>query len=436
MEKSLILNISEFLPIIGTINQDMEIEIQNLLQGTIPIQNFINYLKKKLQRYNLQIDLESNEKKQILIKFSSFLELPERDQIIKHISNFFSFEVGELLVNKYTKRKIIYITKQSGIPLIGNLAFGILLHNTNIIEIRPVTGCPLDCIFCSVDEGKSSTIRIDYIIELNYLIEEIKKVINFMGPEKLEIHISAQGEPTIYPHLVELVSNLSNLAGIHTISMQTNGVPLNKDYIDKLEKAGLTRINLSINSLDPKKAKKLARTANYDIEHIKNIAKYIAKSKIDLLIAPIVVPGQNELDIEDIIKFAKEIGAGKKSPPLGIQNYLLYQFGRKVPKTNAWNWKKFNNYLRMLEKKYGIKPLILNKKDFLIHKRKNLPKPFSKGQILDLMICTYGRRNNQMIGVKSGRAIEIIKTKRHIGEKIKVRLIKTQRNIFVAEPIK
>lgn len=435
MVKNIKLNISEFLPITGKINEEMKLIIQELMECHISTQYFANYIKKKLTNTDLEIQVFSNKKNEILIELDSNYELPEIEEITRHIKNFFSFEIGENLTNKYTSRKIIYITKQSGIPLIGNLAFGILLHNTNVIEIRPVTGCPLKCIFCSVDEGKNSQMKIDYIVELDYLIEEIQKIINYIGPDQLEAHISAQGEPAIYPYLVELVSKLSDIPGIQTISMQTNGVLLTEDYVDKLEKAGLTRINLSINSLDPKKAKQLANSPNYDIEHIKKIAKYIAKSKIDLILTPIIIPGRNEEDMDEIINFAKEIGAGKKYPALGIQNYLIYQFGRKVPNVKEWSWKKFYNYLRVLEKKHNVKPLLLNKKDFNIYKRKNPPKPFLKGQIIDLEIVTYGRQKNQMIGVDSGRAIQVIKTNKKIGERIRVKIIKTYRNIIIAEPI-
>ncbi len=435
MEKSLVLNISNFLPIFGQIKDQMKFIIQDLLEGSIQTKDFVNYLKKRFQQKNLQIEVLSNEKNEILVKIESIYDLPEKDEIKRHIKNYFSFEIGETLINKYTGRKIIYITKQSGIPLIGNLAFGILLHNTNIIEIRPVTGCPLQCIFCSVDEGKNSKMVIDYIVEPNYLIEQMQKIIKFLGQNQLEAHISAQGEPTIYPHLVELISKLSKLPGIQTISIQTNGVPLTETYVDKLEKAGLTRINLSINSLDPKKSKLLANSASYDIEHIKKIAEYIAKSKIDLILTPILVPGKNEEDIDEIIRFSKKIGAGKNCPPLGIQNYLIYQFGRKVPKCKPLSWKEFYDYLRKLENKHNLKHLVLNKKDFNIHRRKNPQKPFSKGQIIDLKIITQGRRKNQMLGIKAGRTIQIIKTNKKIGEKIKVRIIKTERNIIVAEPI-
>lgn len=92
----------------------------------------------------------------------------------------------------------------------------------------------------------------------------------------------------------------------------------------------------------------------------------IANSKIDLLIAPVWVPGYNDDEIPKIIEFALEIGAGKKFPPLGIQKYIPYRFGRKVGK--SMTFREFYDRLRALEREFGVK-LVLSPKDFGIEKR-------------------------------------------------------------------
>ena len=58
--------------------------------------------------------------------------------------------------NIFTNKKIYYINEQSQIPLIGSIAYGLIDRGSNIIEIRPNTGCNMNCQFCSVDEGLSS----------------------------------------------------------------------------------------------------------------------------------------------------------------------------------------------------------------------------------------------------------------------------------------
>ena len=54
------------------------------------------------------------------------------------------------LTNMQTKRRTFYVHRYSGIPLIGTNYFGIIDRNTNLLEVRPNTGCNLDCIYCSV----------------------------------------------------------------------------------------------------------------------------------------------------------------------------------------------------------------------------------------------------------------------------------------------
>ncbi len=82
------------------------------------------------------------------------------------------------LRNSLNIKKTIYIHKNSGIPLIGTLYFGIIDKGSNMIELRPNTGCNLNCIFCSVDEGISSRRLIDYVVEKKYLIEELKRLLS------------------------------------------------------------------------------------------------------------------------------------------------------------------------------------------------------------------------------------------------------------------
>ena len=60
------------------------------------------------------------------------------------------------LKNKLGNKPAVYVHKNSGIPLIGTAYFGLIDRGTNLIEIRPLTGCNLSCIFCSVDADPSS----------------------------------------------------------------------------------------------------------------------------------------------------------------------------------------------------------------------------------------------------------------------------------------
>ena len=199
-------------------------------------------------------------------------------------------------------------------------------RGTNIIEVKPITSCNISCIFCSVDEGPYSRRKADFVVEKDYLVDEFRKIVEFKGSNNIDAHINAQGEPTLYADMVELVRDIMSVKGVKRSSIDTNGTLLTKQLIDELAGAGLTRINLSLNALDPEKAQKLAGYP-YNLNKVLEIAKYIP-TKMDLIIAPVWVPGYNDDEMPKLAKFAQEIGAGKNCPPIGIQNLLNYRFGR------------------------------------------------------------------------------------------------------------
>ena len=327
------------------------------------------------------------------------------------------------LKNTVSGKRTIYIHKNSGIPLIGSNSFGLIDRNTSIIDIRPITSCNLNCIFCSIDAGLSSKNQADFVVEREYLIEEFKKLVDFKECD-VEVHLGTQGEPLLYAEIVELIKDLSSIKKVKTISMDTNGTLLTEELVDKLAEAGLTRINLSLNAMDKNLARKLAG-CNYDIEKIKKIASYAAK-KIELAIAPVLVPGFNDDEIKKLIEFAKKLKSNRRGYFIGIQNFLNYRFGRNPCKQMSWD--KFYLMMKDLEKKTNTK-LILGPEDFNIQKTKKLPKPFKKGQIIKAEILCPGRLKNEMLAVASNRVISIPNCfKKGI---VKIRITRTKHNIFM-----
>ena len=337
-----------------------------------------------------------------------------------------SFGEPRRILHHITKRELVYITRESGIPLLGHAAFGLIDRGTNLIQVRPITGCNLNCIFCSVDEGTKSRTRItDYIVEPSYLIEEFRKIAEFKG-DGVEAHIDGQGEPLLYPYMEELLEGLRKTKEVKVISMQTNGVLLNEENINMLEKY-VDRINLSINTLDEEKAK-ILYGVKYPIKKVIEMAKMIAESKMDLLIAPVWLPGYNDEDIRKIIEFALEIGAGKRWPPLGIQKYIPYKYGRK-PKVKVMSFKQFYDELRKLEEEYGVK-LILKPEDFGIEKRPRIPHPIKKGDIFKAKIVAPGRIRGEKIVVVKNRVVTVL-TDKKVGDYVKFQIVRDEDGIFL-----
>jgi len=331
------------------------------------------------------------------------------------------------LRNRLNNKPTVYIHKNSGIPLMGTNYFGLIDRGTNIIEIKPITSCNLGCIYCSVDEGPLSRRKVDFVVEKGYLVQELKALVDYKGEDYIDAHINAQGEPTLYADMVELVRDIAKIPQVKSISIDTNGTLLHKKLIDELAEAGLTRINLSLNALDQKIADKMAGFP-YNLKKVIELAHYIPK-KMDLIIAPVWLPGYNDDELIRLAKFAQEVGAGKNCPPIGIQNFLDYRFGRNPVK--PVELEVFYKKLQDLEQKHGIK-LINDEKMFKIKKCKELPKPFKKGQVIEAELVFPGRLPGEMLAVANNRLISVPSCYKHEG-KVKLKIKRTKHNIFLGQ---
>ncbi len=330
------------------------------------------------------------------------------------------------LRNRLNHKTTLYIHKNSGIPLMGTNYFGLIDRGTNIIEVKPITSCNLGCIYCSVDEGPLSRRKVDFVVEKDYLVEELKKIVDFKNEDYIDTHINAQGEPLLYADMVDLVADIAKIPQVKCISIDTNGTLLTKQLIDDLADAGLTRINLSLNALDQEIADKMAGFP-YNLKKVMALAEYIPK-KMDLIIAPVWLPGYNDNELVKLAKFAQKIGAGKNCPPIGIQNFLHYRFGRNPVK--AMEMDVFYKKMRDLEQKHSIK--LIYKHWFNVRKCEELPKPFKKGDIVKAEIVCPGRLNKEMLAVASGRLISVPNCYKQEGS-VKLKIRRTKHNIFLGE---
>ena len=339
-----------------------------------------------------------------------------------------SMHEPKILKHHCTHRPLVYVTKESEIPLIGHTAFGLIDRGTNLIQVRPITGCNLNCIFCSVDEGLTKTRQTDYIVDTDYLVEEFAKLAALKGDD-VEAHIDGQGEPFLYPYMVELLEKLGKVPQVKVISAQSNGMMLDEEKIKAM--AGLLdRINLSLSSMDERTGQILAGTKKHSVEHVKNVAGWCLENGIDVLLAPVLVPGFNDDEISKIVEFGQEIGVGRKYPGFGIQNYVKYQFGKKV-KCKPVRFDQFFAQIAELEQKYNLK-LKLTPQDFGIHKAKSLPKVFRKGDMVRLEIVAPGRVYGEMLAVANGRVIGVL-TEKPVGSHLTAEITRITDNIYNAK---
>ncbi len=326
---------------------------------------------------------------------------------------------------------IKYIDNKSDIPLMGVDFLGIIDRGTNIIELKPLTLCNLRCKYCFVSSGDYKT---NFIVNSQYLVEKVKELAKIKGNYDLEIHLAPYGEILLYTELFNLLNSLSEIKGVSTISMQSNGLLLSKSIIEKLKETDLTRINISLNSLKEEIDCYLCNCTHYDVNKLLRNIHTLLNSNIQVLLAPVWFPGENEKDIEEIIELVLELrseGFSKQQIQIGIQKYLIYKTGRTLKKIKPKSWGYFYSQLSKLEKKYEIK-LKLGPKDFGIHKRAQVSTlDIKKGDLVKIKIVSKGRWMNECIGqINKSLGIKILLKKpivfseELIGKEIVAKIIK------------
>lgn len=120
------------------------------------------------------------------------------------------------------------------------------------LRISVTEHCQLRCTYC-MPTNQTFPKQSEYL-SFSEITSIVEQLIDVAGVKKIRL---TGGEPLLRPNLSELISNLKNL-GLTDIGLTTNGVLL-ADQMDKLIAAGLTNVNISLDSLDEKRFYQMAR---------------------------------------------------------------------------------------------------------------------------------------------------------------------------------
>ncbi len=343
---------------------------------------------------------------------------------------------------KVQGRPLVRLGYELNAPLMGSIAYGLIDRGTNVIQVRPVSYCPLNCVFCSTDAGpKSRWRRAEYYVHPDLIIEWLEALAKVKGPG-LEAHIDTVGDPLMYgPKLPDLIQAIKEIPEVRCVSMQTHGSTLTEELADELWGAGLDRMNLSIDTLNPDKGRYLQGTPWYDPSRVEAVAEHVVRNTgIKLLLAPLLLHGINDADVEEVIAWGKSLGVGKNYPGFGVQVYMKHKHGRKPAGIKPLSIKAFKTILKAWEMKHGVK-LILTEGDFRIKPMPTLPTPYRVGEKVRVEVIAPGWLRNEWLAVPVGREAStyVITLIDELGEveegvRVKARIIRNKHNIFMARP--
>jgi cyclic pyranopterin phosphate synthase len=168
----------------------------------------------------------------------------------------------------------------------------------NYLRISLTDHCNLRCLYCMPEEmvfrPSIELMQDDEILEFVHLFVNL-------GFDKIRL---TGGEPTIRQNVVGLVRQIAATPGVNTLTMTTNGVLLPR-MARQLAEAGLQRVNISLDTLDPDKFQTLTRWGS-----LENVWAGIQAAEdaglMPVKINAVVVRGYNEPDMLDLARLTLE----------------------------------------------------------------------------------------------------------------------------------
>ncbi|MFC2081035.1 GTP 3',8-cyclase MoaA [Bacteroidota bacterium] len=174
-------------------------------------------------------------------------------------------------------------------------------RNINYLRISVTDRCNLQCAYCMPEQG---ICKADPGELLSF--EEIAGIARVgvdFGITKLRI---TGGEPLVRHDLPRLVAMLASIPGVSDLSMTTNAV-LMEEFAEDLKKAGLQRVNISLDTLDPVRFRNLTRGG--DLEKVLrgiDISRQVGLSPIKL--NTVLTGCTTERDIQELREYASGNG--------------------------------------------------------------------------------------------------------------------------------
>ena len=167
----------------------------------------------------------------------------------------------------------------------------------NYLRIAVTDRCNLRCHYCMPEEGITYVDRSDLLTFEE--LSRITKVFAGLGIRKIRI---TGGEPFLRKGIMQFLETIVGTDGIKSTHITTNGT-LTHDKVEQLRDLGISSINLSLDSLDPKRFHEITRRDTFDqvMTTLTELIEYDIPTKINM----VVMSRHNIGDILPMIELTK-----------------------------------------------------------------------------------------------------------------------------------
>lgn len=158
--------------------------------------------------------------------------------------------------------------------------------------------CDYRCVYCMAED--MTFLPRQQVLSLEE-IQIIARAFTELGVTKIRL---TGGEPLVRRDVVKLFDGIGRLPGLKDFCLTTNGSQLSR-YADELKQSGLTRINVSLDSLKPERFKDLTRKGDLQ-QVIQGIDSAQAAGFSKIKLNAVVLKGRNEDEILDLVNFVRD----------------------------------------------------------------------------------------------------------------------------------
>ena len=193
----------------------------------------------------------------------------------------------------------------------------------NYVRLAVTDRCNLRCFYCMPEEGikflhKNSILSYEEMVRLITILSE-------MGIEKVRL---TGGEPFVRRDIMDFIKSIAALENIKKIALTTNGT-LTAPHVKDFKNLKITSVNLSLDSLDPKRFFEVTRRDEF--HNVMQSLEQLLKYGIDTKINAVVIQGKNDQDILKMVEMARH-------DPLSIRFIEEMPFNGTGHHHEDWVW--------------------------------------------------------------------------------------------------
>ena len=173
-------------------------------------------------------------------------------------------------------------------------------RNINYLRISVTDKCNLRCVYCMPEQGVELTDHREVL-----RLEEIAQIVRGGAVAGIRKVRFTGGEPLVRKGITELVAMVDEIPEIDDIALTTNGILL-PSMAKELKRAGLKRVNISLDTLHPEKFEKITRGGRLSKVWL-GVEAAIDAGFEPVKINTVVIKGFNDGEIQEFVELSKRM---------------------------------------------------------------------------------------------------------------------------------